>query len=208
MGHELIQVDAGQGRRHQPEHRQGREAAAHGGLTGKYGAPALLTGHPVQLAAGISDGHKMPDGLLLAQGLCELGAHGLEQHARLDGAAAFGRDDDQRAIGATHGEHLAHAHRRIGVQRLEGHTVGVRLVVLGDGHRGLGGAALADEHDGVDALGHGLVSEGLHGGQVTQGVRGQVGPAHVLGGALLRSLGELVERGILGVDAARGPGLH
>ncbi len=145
---------------------------------------------------------------MVAQLPLEGGAHGLQQHARLDGAAALRRDDHEGAAGVAHGEHLAHAHRRVGVQRAELHAVGVVLVVLGDGHGGLGGAALADEQDGVDARLHGLVGEGAHGLQVALGIGGQVGPAHVAGRARPRLVGELVERGVLRVDAAGRPGLH
>ncbi len=47
VGHERFHVDTCERRRHQPEHRERREPAAHRGLAGKHRTPAFLACLPI-----------------------------------------------------------------------------------------------------------------------------------------------------------------
>ena len=75
-------------------------------------------------------------------------------------------------MGIADGEHLAHAHGRVGVQRAELHAVGIVLVVLRDGHGRLSGTALADEQNRIETRFHHFVGKRLDGVHITQRTRG------------------------------------
>ena len=207
VGHEGLHIDTRERRRHQPEYRESRETASHRGLTGEHGAPALLAGLAIEVATRVGDGDQVLHHVL-AELLLEGGAHGLQQHARLDGTAALRGDDDQRAMRIADGEHLAHAHGRVGIQRAELHPSGIVFVVFRDGHGRLSGTALADEQNGVETRFHHLVGESLDSVHVAQGAGGQIDPSHVVARARLRLGGEIVQRGVLGMNAACRTSFH
>ena len=206
--HELFQVDAHERRRQQAEHGQRGEAPAHGGLAGEHRGPPFFARLALKHGAGVGDGHEVLHQLLFADAVGHGVAHGTQGQARLDGAAALRRDHEQRGLGLRFGQNGAHAHGRVGVQRLERDLRRIGLVVFRDGHGRLRGTALADEHDRLQPLGDDRVGEIL---DVAQGVRRiarKVRPSHVLLGARARFLREVVQARILGMDTAGNAVLH
>ena len=106
------------------------------------------------------------------------------------------------------GQDSAHAHGRVGVERLEHDARRVRLVVFRDGHGRLRGAALTDEHDRLESLLDDGIGERLDVGERVRRVAGEVRPSHVPFGAGLGLFGEIIEGRVLRVDAAGNAFLH
>ncbi len=96
---ERLEIDARERCGQKPEHRQGGEAAADRRLSREDGEPPFLARLFLEIGAGIGDSHQMADDLLLTENLREALAHRAQKQTRLDGAAAFRRDDDERALG-------------------------------------------------------------------------------------------------------------
>lgn len=121
-----------------------------------------------------------------------------------------GHDNERRRWIAV-GEQLAHAHGRIGIERLERDAVcpnRVGLVVFRDSHGRLRGSALADEDDGLDAARHHIVGKALNFREVALRAHAQIDPAHKVLGGLARTVGEIIKRCVLGQHAAGDAFLH
>ena len=202
MLHELVQIDAHKRSRQQAEHRQRGEPPAHGRLAGEHRAPTLFASLTFQVGAGIGDGHQMLDQLLGRDAVGHGVAHGAQGQTRLDGAAAFRGDDEKRGLGLHLGKDGAHAHRRVGVERLERDLRRIGLVVLRDGHRRLGGAALPYEHDGFQPLLDDGIGECLDLLKRIRRIAGEIRPSHVLLGARTRLVREIVQARISAMETA------
>ena len=211
VGDELLQVDAGKCCGQKAEDRQRGEAPANGGLAVEDGQPTLFVRLALELRARVGDGDQVVREVDFRRLRLEGVAQRRREQARLDGAARLRGHDDERRRGIAVGEQLAHAHGRIGIERLERDAVcpnRVRLVVFRDGHGRLRGSALADEDDGLDAARHHIVSKALNFREVALRAHAQIDPAHKVLGGLARTVGEIIKRCVLGQHTAGDAFLH
>ena len=137
VGDELLQVDASECCGQKAEDRQRGEAPADGGLAVEDGQPALFVRLALELRARVGDGDQVVREVDFRCLRFEGVAQRRGEQARLDSAARLRGHDDERRRRIAVGKQLAHAHGRIGIERLERDAVcpnRVGLVVFRDGH--------------------------------------------------------------------------
>ena len=198
-GHHVAHVQAAQGRRHQAEDRQRREAPAHGGLAEEHAAEGALAGELLQVAARVGDGHEVLAGLLLAELADNILPDDVVQRERLERAARLARHDEDGMRVVHTVQDLPHVHGRQGVERGEAHAGVQGGAELRDGHGRLRAAALAEKTHVVDVVvGHAageLLDLLNRGGRVAC----QVGPTHEVARTVQGNIAEVIQRAVLDV---------
>ena len=199
--HHVAHVQAAQGRRHQAEDRERREAPAHGGLAEEHAAEGALACKLLQVASRVGDGHEVLAGLLLTELAHHIFPDDVVQRERLERAARLARHDEHGMRVVHTVQDLPHVHRRQGVERGEAY-VGVQGgAELRDGHGCLRAAALAEKAHVVDVIfGHaaGKLFDLLN---RSGGVACQVGPTHEVACAVQGNIAEVIQAAVLDVHA-------